>query len=179
MSVSVSMVRVLVVDDQPLFRRAMSAVVEETDGFEVVGQAGSGEESLDAAAALRPDLVLMDVNLPGIDGLEATRRLRAGEERPVVVLLSTYDEPDGVRFVTESGAASYVTKSAFGPDRLAAAWSAAGGALSWPFPLTAAAPARCPTGAPRADRQARGEARGERQDNREAQRAISLRRNRD
>lgn len=121
------MVRVLVVDDQPLFRHAMSAVVEETDGFDVVGQAGSGEEALDAAAALRPDLVLMDVNLPGIDGLDATRRLRAREDPPVVVLLSTYDAPDGVRFVDESGAVAYVTKSAFGPDRLAAAWSDADG----------------------------------------------------
>lgn len=128
MSLSVPVVRVLVVDDQPLFRRTMSAVVEETDGFEMVGQASSGEEALDAAAALRPDLVLMDVNLPGIDGLDATRRLRAGEDPPVVVLLSTYDPPDGVRFVDESGAAGYVTKSAFGPDRLAAAWSDAGGA---------------------------------------------------
>jgi DNA-binding NarL/FixJ family response regulator len=122
---SVSVVRVLVVDDQPLFRRAMTAVVEETDGFEVVAAAASGEESLDLAAALRPDMVLMDVNLPGIDGLEATRRLRSGQEPPVVLLLSTYDEPDGARFVTESGAAGYVTKSAFGPDRLAAAWAAA------------------------------------------------------
>lgn len=126
------MVRVLVVDDQPLFRQAMAAVVDETVGFEVVGEAGSGEESLAVAAVLRPDLVLMDVNLPGIDGLEATRRLRAGEERPVVVLLSTYDAQDGVRFVAESGAAGYVTKSAFGPDRLAAAWAAAGDGAAGP-----------------------------------------------
>jgi DNA-binding NarL/FixJ family response regulator len=118
-------VRVLVVDDQAPFRRAMTAVVEETDGFEVVGQAESGEESLAAAAALRPDLVLMDVNLPGIDGLEATRRLLAGDAPPVVLLLSTYDEEAGVEFVAESGAAGYVTKSAFGPDRLEDAWSAA------------------------------------------------------
>jgi DNA-binding NarL/FixJ family response regulator len=118
-------VRVLVVDDQAPFRRAMTAVVDETDGFTVVGQAESGEEALEAAAALRPDLVLMDVNLPGIDGLEATRRLLAGDAPPVVVLLSTYDEEAGVAFVAESGAAGYVTKSAFGPDRLEAAWSAA------------------------------------------------------
>jgi DNA-binding NarL/FixJ family response regulator len=121
----VAYVRVLVVDDQAPFRRAMTAVVDETDGFTVVGQAESGEEALEAAAALRPDLVLMDVNLPGIDGLEATRRLLAGDAPPVVVLLSTYDEEAGVAFVAESGAAGYVTKSAFGPDRLEAAWSAA------------------------------------------------------
>ena len=70
-------VRVLVVDDQAPFRRAMRSVVEETDGFEVVGEVDSGEASLEAAAALAPHLVLMDVHLPGIDGLEATRRLAA------------------------------------------------------------------------------------------------------
>ena len=68
-------VRVLVVDDQELFRRTMATVVDETDGFFVIGSAASGEEALAAAARLRPDLVLMDVKLAGIDGREATRRL--------------------------------------------------------------------------------------------------------
>jgi DNA-binding NarL/FixJ family response regulator len=120
-----ALVRVLVVDDQAPFRRAMRSVVEETDGFEVVGEVESGEDSLEAAARLSPDLVLMDVNLPGIDGLEATRRLLAGDAPPVVLLLSTYDDEAGESFVAESGAAGYVTKSAFGPDRLEDAWSAA------------------------------------------------------
>jgi DNA-binding NarL/FixJ family response regulator len=120
-----ALVRVLVVDDQAPFRRAMRSVVEETDGFEVVGEVESGEDSLEAAARLSPDLVLMDVNLPGIDGLEATRRLLAGDAPPVVLLLSTYDDEAGEGFVAESGAAGYVTKSAFGPDRLEDAWSAA------------------------------------------------------
>ena len=71
-------VRVLIVDDQEPFRRAMGAVVDATDGFVVVGSATSGEESLTAAAELRPDLVLMDINLPGIDGIEAARRLSRG-----------------------------------------------------------------------------------------------------
>ena len=120
-------VRVLVVDDQAPFRRAMTCVVEETTGFEVVGQATTGEESLEVAAGLLPDLVLMDVNLPGIDGLEATRRLRAGASPPVVLLLSTYDEDVAKDFVAESGAVAYVTKSAFGPDRLEAVWAEATG----------------------------------------------------
>ncbi len=117
--------RVLLVDDQAPFLRAMSAVVEETAGFEVVGEACSGEESLLAAAELLPDLVLMDVNLPGIDGLEATRRLQESPSPSVVVLLSTYDEDAGAHFVVESGAAAYVTKSAFSADRLREVWAAA------------------------------------------------------
>ena len=119
--------RVLLVDDQAMFLRAMTSVVQETPGFEVVGEASSGEESLVVAAELLPDLVLMDVNLPGIDGVEATRRLRMRDFRPVVLLLSTYDEDAGEHFAAESGAAGYVTKSAFGPDRLEEVWSTAVG----------------------------------------------------
>ena len=122
-----AVVRVLAVDDQAAFLRAMTAVVEETPGFEVVGQASSGEESLVLAGGLLPDLVLMDVNLPGIDGLEATRRLRRRERPPVVLLLSTYDEDAGEHFVAACGAAAYLTKSAFGPDRLHDVWSRATG----------------------------------------------------
>jgi two-component system response regulator AlgR len=119
----VSDVRVLIVDDQEPFRGAMAAVVDETDGFVVIGLATSGEESLTAAAVLHPDLVLMDVNLPGIDGIEAARRLTSTTNGPVVLLLSTYEEDqfdlDGC------GAAAYVAKAAFGPDRLSEAWAAA------------------------------------------------------
>ncbi|HSS68694.1 MAG TPA: response regulator transcription factor [Nocardioidaceae bacterium] len=118
-------VRVLIVDDQEPFRRAMAAVVDETDGFVVVGSATSGEESLTAADELRPDLVLMDVNLPGIDGVEATRQLRSRPEAPIVLLLSTYDEDD---FEAHGcGAAAYIAKAALGPDRLSAAWSESAG----------------------------------------------------
>jgi two-component system response regulator AlgR len=123
---AVTVVRVLVVDDQAAYLRAMTSVVRETPGFEVVGEASSGEESLVVASALRPDLVLMDVNLPGIDGLEATRRLLGHDRPPVVVLLSTYDQDAGEQFLAESGASAYVTKSAFGPDQLEEAWSTAG-----------------------------------------------------
>jgi DNA-binding NarL/FixJ family response regulator len=115
-------IRVLVVDDQELFRLTMEAVVDATDGFIVVGSVSSGEESLFAAAARQPDLVLMDVNLPGIDGVEATRRLRATTPSPVVLLLSAYDESDVDAL--GCGAAAYITKSSFGPDRLVAAWAA-------------------------------------------------------
>jgi two-component system response regulator AlgR len=118
-------VRVLIVDDQEPYRRAMAAVVEATDGFRVAGSATTGEEALVAAAEVAPDLVLMDVNLPGIDGIEATRRLRARPGAPVVVLLSTYDE-DQVQ-TDGSGAAAYIPKAAFGPDRLSAVWGSVDG----------------------------------------------------
>jgi CheY-like chemotaxis protein len=116
--------RVLVVDDQEPFRRAMSAVVDETEGFVVVGSAASGEESLAMASALLPDLVLMDINLPGMDGIEAARQLRDGAEPPIVILLSTYDEDQFD--LAGCGASSYIAKAVFGPDRLSEAWAAAG-----------------------------------------------------
>jgi len=121
--VLVSDVRVLVVDDHESFRRAVAAVVEETEGFVVVGSAESGEQSLTLLSQTTADLVLMDVNLPGIDGIEATRRLTACANAPVVVLLSTYDEAE-VDY-QGCGAAGYITKDAFGPDRLTDVWSAA------------------------------------------------------
>jgi DNA-binding NarL/FixJ family response regulator len=116
----VAQVRVLVVDDQEPFLRAMAAVVEATDGFVVVGAAVSGEESLVAAAELGPDLVLMDVHLPGMSGIEASRRLTSGAPAPVVVLLSTYDEDQFD--LAGSGASAYLPKAALGPDRLSEAW---------------------------------------------------------
>ncbi len=120
------MVRVLVVDDQEPFRRAAAAVVGMTEPFELVGAVGSGEECLDAVPRLRPDLVLLDVGLPGIDGIETAARLAASASPPVVVLVSTYDEREFAERVAGSGAAAYVTKSAFGPERLAAVWALAG-----------------------------------------------------
>lgn len=122
-----AVVRVLLVDDQAPFLRAMKAVLDETDGFEVVGEVSSGEESILAAQEVVPDLVLMDVNLPGIDGPEATSRLRSRPSPPVVVLLSTYDEDAGANLAAGCGAAAYVTKSALEPDRLRELWADATG----------------------------------------------------
>jgi DNA-binding NarL/FixJ family response regulator len=116
-------VRVVLVDDQEAFMHALVAVVDATRGFVVVGQASTGEESLELTDELKPGLVLMDVNLPGIDGIEATRRLRERGAPPVVILLSTHDEDAGDLFVAQSGANAYVTKSDFGPQRLSQIWS--------------------------------------------------------
>ena len=121
-------VRVLIVDDQAPFREAARAVVELTDGFELAGEAETGEDAVDRARVLSPDLVLMDVNLPGIDGLEATRRiLRESDGRVVVLMVSTYEADEYAPRAAEAGAAGYIPKSEFEPDRLSEAWDAAGG----------------------------------------------------
>jgi DNA-binding NarL/FixJ family response regulator len=118
--------RVLIVDDQEPFRLAARAVVEMTEGFEVAGEAETGEAAVEAARDLRPDLVPMDVNLPGIDGIEATRRiLEESDGRIVVLMVSTYEADEYAPRAAEAGAAAYIPKSEFDPDRLEEAWAAA------------------------------------------------------
>jgi DNA-binding NarL/FixJ family response regulator len=113
---------VLIVDDQEPFRVAAAAVVDATDGFVVCGAVDSGERCLEEVAQARPDLVLMDVNLPGMDGIECTQRLCEQDQPPAVVLVSTYDEGELGEHARDCGAAGYVPKSSFGPETLAAAW---------------------------------------------------------
>ena len=115
-------VRVLVVDDQAPFRRAAKAVCLMTPGFEVAGEAASGEEAVTAADELNPDLVLMDVCLPGIDGIEATRRLRVDHPDAVVALVSTYQIDDLPAGWQSCGAVGFLAKDALGPDTLLELW---------------------------------------------------------
>jgi DNA-binding NarL/FixJ family response regulator len=121
-------VQVLIVDDQPAFRRAATRVLARLPGFELVGESDTGEASVEAARQLRPDLVLMDIHLPGIDGAEATRRILRDvvwpNPPPIVFLLSTYDAADYASETLACGAAAYLPKAEFGPAALLAAWAA-------------------------------------------------------
>jgi DNA-binding NarL/FixJ family response regulator len=117
-----STVRVLVVDDQPPFRAAARAVVDRINGFEVVGEAASGEEAVLAVADLAPHLVLMDIKMDGIDGIEATRRIHAAHPTVRVVLLSTYELADLPPDARSSGAIAYVNKDEFGTRVLRRLW---------------------------------------------------------
>jgi DNA-binding NarL/FixJ family response regulator len=117
-----SPVSVLIVDDQAPFRIAAAAVVGATPGFRVVGQAVSGEAAVEDAARLHPDVILMDVNMDGINGVEATRRIVHDRPGTVVLLLSTYQSGDVPVEVKRVGAAGYVDKQNFGPDVLKRIW---------------------------------------------------------
>jgi DNA-binding NarL/FixJ family response regulator len=119
----VEQVRVLIVDDQLPFRRAAAAVVDLTDPFVVVGMAESAEDCLAVISDLRPDLVLMDLALPGMNGLEAAHELSALPKPPVVVLVSTHEEEEFGGSVRACGAVDYIPKSSFGPEPLQAAWA--------------------------------------------------------
>lgn len=106
------MIRVLVVDDHDLVRAGISRMLADIDGFQVIGQAESGEESIRLARELKPDVVLMDVRMPGIGGLEATRRLlRSYPELRVIAVTVCEDDPFPTRLL-QAGAAGYLTKGA-------------------------------------------------------------------
>jgi two-component system, NarL family, invasion response regulator UvrY len=124
-------VKVLVVDDQAPFRGAAKRVVGMTPGFEVVGEAVTGEEAVDMVAALQPDLVLMDINLPGINGIEAVRRIQAQRPETLAFLLSTYAETDLPADARTCGASAYINKERFAPQLLAALWESRGDP-AWP-----------------------------------------------
>jgi DNA-binding NarL/FixJ family response regulator len=116
-------VGVLTVDDQRVFREAAVAVIDATPGFEPVGQAASGEEALRLLDSLRPDLALIDVRMPGMDGIETARRLAAIRPDAVVVLISLEDAFDFSREARNAGAAAFVRKQDFCPTMLARLWT--------------------------------------------------------
>lgn len=109
-------IRVLLCDDQRLFREGLRALLESEDDFEVVGEAADGAEAVDLSMRLRPDLVLLDIRMPRVDGVEATRRIRAAGG-PQVVILSTYDDDEFIFEALKAGAAGYLLKD-FPSDEL-------------------------------------------------------------
>ena len=116
-------VAVLIVDDQAPFRRAAKAVVGATPGFEVVGEAETGEQAVQMVNEISPQLVLMDINMPGINGIEATRQITTAHPEVVVLLLSTYQADDLPADARTCGAASYVNKEEFGPQVMQDLWA--------------------------------------------------------
>jgi DNA-binding NarL/FixJ family response regulator len=125
-------VRVLVVDDQELVRAGFCVILDSAEGITVAGEAGDGAAALAQAAALRPDVVLMDVRMPGMDGLEATRQLTAaggacGAVPPKVVMLTTFDLDDYLYEALRAGASGFLLKDSPRADLIAAVRAAAAG----------------------------------------------------
>lgn len=109
--------RVLLVDDQPLIRVGFTAILRSQPDLEVVGEAGDGEDALRLAAETDPDVICMDVQMPRLDGVEATRRLVAGGTRAAVLILTTFDTDEALFAALTAGAAGFLLKSA-GPEEL-------------------------------------------------------------
>ena len=126
-------VSILLVDDQRLMREGLRTLLELEPDLQVVGEAGDGQAALDAYAALQPDVVLMDVRMPGMDGVEATRRLRQAWPAARVMILTTFDDDAYVFEGLRAGALGYLLKDVSGHDLAQAVRRvAAGGALIQP-----------------------------------------------
>jgi two-component system invasion response regulator UvrY len=119
-------VTVLIADDQEHFREAARAVVGATAGFEVVGEANSGRLAIEKVDSLAPDLVLMDIKMDGMDGIQAATRITERSPRTVTFLVSTYRATDLPADARSSGAAAYIHKEQFGPQLLSELWASRG-----------------------------------------------------
>jgi DNA-binding NarL/FixJ family response regulator len=113
-------ISVLLADDQPLLRRGFRMILEAEDGVTVAGEAGDGAEAVSLAGALKPDVVLMDIRMPGTDGIEATRRITAAEPSVRVLVLTTFDLDEYAFGALQAGASGFLLKDASG-GQLAAA----------------------------------------------------------
>lgn len=117
-------VGVLTVDDQQIFRRTLASLIEAAPGFDQVGEASSGTEALELVAELRPDLVLLDVRMPGMDGIETARRLAGADSRPVVILISIDEMPDAETALAATSAVACVRKQDLSTRKLHELWAA-------------------------------------------------------
>lgn len=121
------MIRVIVVDDHPLFRDGLSGLLATVPDVDVVDAVGTGEDAVRRTVELAPDVVLMDLNLPGIPGLEATRRILAQAPSVAVLVLTMVDDDDSVLAALQVGARGYLLKGAVQEEVLAAIRAVAGG----------------------------------------------------
>ena len=133
-----SPIRVLVADDQELVRTGFCVILDAADGITVVGEAGDGVQAVQAAAEHRPDVILMDVRMPEMDGLEATRQITGGNRSaaPRVVMLTTFDLDDYVYEALRAGACGFLLKDAPRHDLIAAVKTAASGNALLAAPVT-------------------------------------------
>jgi len=120
-------IRVLVVDDHSVVRRGLVELFETAEDIEVVGDAADGAAAVEAAERLRPDLVLMDLSMPGVDGVEATRRIRAAHPEVAVVILTSFSEQPRILGAIDAGAVGYLLKDAEPDELLRGVRSAAAG----------------------------------------------------
>jgi len=123
------MIRVLLVDDQALVRTGFRMILDQTPDITVVGEASSGTEAIDLTPAARPDIVLMDIRMPGMDGIEATRRLldSGRAQSPRIIILTTFDLDEYVFAGLQAGASGFLLKDTLAADLLAAVRTVAAG----------------------------------------------------
>jgi DNA-binding NarL/FixJ family response regulator len=115
-----AIVRVVLADDQPLIRAGLRVLIADTPDIDVVGEAGSGSEAVELSAGLDPDVVVMDIRMPGMDGIAATRAITAAGDAPRVLVLTTFDDDEYVYAALRAGASGFLVKDMALDDILAA-----------------------------------------------------------
>jgi DNA-binding NarL/FixJ family response regulator len=130
------MIRVALVDDQAIVRAGLARILSPEDGFEVVAEYADGGQAVEELPALHPDVVLMDIRMPALDGIAATKRLRAGDDPLTVLVLTTFGEDEVLWGSIEAGAAGFVLKDSTAEDLIAAVRAVAGGG-AWFDPAVA------------------------------------------
>jgi DNA-binding NarL/FixJ family response regulator len=121
------MIRVALVDDQAIVRAGLARILSPADGFEVVAECPDGKHAVEELPAVRPDVVLMDIRMPALDGVAATKHLRALEEPLEVLVLTTFGEDEVLWGAIEAGASGFVLKDSSAEDLIAAVRAVAGG----------------------------------------------------
>jgi len=134
-----SNVRILIADDHELMRRGLRGLIESHDEWAVCGEAVEGSEAVRKAAELRPDLVIMDVNLPGLSGIDAALQIRQEEEAVRILFFTVHDSDEVIREVINAGGHGYVAKSRASQDLIEAVRSVLGGKTFFPNLVAAAA----------------------------------------
>jgi DNA-binding NarL/FixJ family response regulator len=127
MEESAEPIRVLVADDHPAFRRGMRAILGADAGTELVGEATDGEEAVTLALEVRPDVILMDLNMPNVTGIEATRRILEASPETDILVLTMFEDDDSVLAAMRAGAHGHVLKGADGAQTLRAIHAVANG----------------------------------------------------
>jgi DNA-binding NarL/FixJ family response regulator len=122
------MIRVALVDDQAIVRAGLARILSPADGFEVIAECANGREAVDQLPALGPDVVLMDVRMPVLDGIEATTQIRRARDSIAVLVLTTFGEDEVLWGALEAGAAGFILKDSSAEDLIAAVRAVAGGA---------------------------------------------------
>ena len=121
------MIRLVLVDDQALVRAGLQRILRERDGFDVVAECEDGTAAVEATGRLRPDVVVMDVRMKGMDGVEATRLIRADPEGPPVLILTTFDDDEVLSAALRAGASGFILKDASAEDLMRAVTAVAEG----------------------------------------------------
>jgi NarL family two-component system response regulator LiaR len=127
--------RIVLADDHPLLRQALKDVLQKESAFEIIGEAADGEEAVKLAGELTPDVVIMDISMPNLDGLQATQQIKASFPNVAVLVLTVHNDDESILEILKAGAAGYLIKSAFGDEVIHAVRAVATGDMVLSAPI--------------------------------------------